>query len=410
MSLQFITCCDNEFAKWVINEFIDFINEVEMIIRCDSCNARFRLDDSKVKGRGVKVRCTKCQNIFVVTPPEPEKEIKETFETPFAAPGEAKEEEKIAPSGEGEKEEEAGEGLLGREPVSTEIEHGFDFGADLPSMEGEAEKGEEGVGKRDEGKAEGEFGKGSEEISFEKKTEEKTEKSPIEEEESYGFAPDLEKGGLEEGVVEKTEGVSGAEFGSLAEEMPRHAPEEPTAQTPSTEDFMAEEEKVEGEERPRSEAAVGKAAKGNKIKILILLIIIIVGVVFYLTTRTEKGVLPQKTMDITKLRGYPLENSVIGSLFVIEGKLVSFSDKTEKINGIKGALFDKTGKQIAARVVSPGRVVSAQELKSITKVDLEKRFKGGTGAAIPAKGSVPFMVVFYKEPSGLGEFTVEVLK
>jgi predicted Zn finger-like uncharacterized protein len=37
-----------------------------MIVQCDQCNAKFRLDDSKIKESGVKVRCSKCKNIFVV--------------------------------------------------------------------------------------------------------------------------------------------------------------------------------------------------------------------------------------------------------------------------------------------------------------------------------------------------------
>src|SRR3989304_10335293 len=40
-----------------------------MIVQCNVCNTNFRLDDSKVTAKGVKVRCTKCQNVFVVTPP-----------------------------------------------------------------------------------------------------------------------------------------------------------------------------------------------------------------------------------------------------------------------------------------------------------------------------------------------------
>jgi predicted Zn finger-like uncharacterized protein len=37
-----------------------------MIVQCDECNAKFRLDDSKVKDGGVKVRCSKCKHVFVV--------------------------------------------------------------------------------------------------------------------------------------------------------------------------------------------------------------------------------------------------------------------------------------------------------------------------------------------------------
>ena len=37
-----------------------------MIVQCDQCNAKFRLDDSKIKDGGAKVRCSKCKNIFIV--------------------------------------------------------------------------------------------------------------------------------------------------------------------------------------------------------------------------------------------------------------------------------------------------------------------------------------------------------
>ncbi len=41
-----------------------------MIIQCDKCSTKFRLDDSKVASSAVKVRCTKCRNVFVVQPPQ----------------------------------------------------------------------------------------------------------------------------------------------------------------------------------------------------------------------------------------------------------------------------------------------------------------------------------------------------
>ena len=37
-----------------------------MIIQCEQCNTRFRLDDAKIRGRGVKVRCSKCRHVFLV--------------------------------------------------------------------------------------------------------------------------------------------------------------------------------------------------------------------------------------------------------------------------------------------------------------------------------------------------------
>ncbi len=37
-----------------------------MIIQCEKCQTRFRLDDSRVTDKGVKVRCTKCKHVFTV--------------------------------------------------------------------------------------------------------------------------------------------------------------------------------------------------------------------------------------------------------------------------------------------------------------------------------------------------------
>ena len=37
-----------------------------MIITCDQCNTRFRLDDAKISRGAAKVRCSKCKHVFVV--------------------------------------------------------------------------------------------------------------------------------------------------------------------------------------------------------------------------------------------------------------------------------------------------------------------------------------------------------
>jgi len=37
-----------------------------MIIQCDHCSAKFRMDDSKLAGGAVKVRCAKCKQVFIV--------------------------------------------------------------------------------------------------------------------------------------------------------------------------------------------------------------------------------------------------------------------------------------------------------------------------------------------------------
>ena len=43
-----------------------------MVIQCSSCDTRFKLADDKIKAGGVKVRCSKCKEVFTVQPPEDE--------------------------------------------------------------------------------------------------------------------------------------------------------------------------------------------------------------------------------------------------------------------------------------------------------------------------------------------------
>lgn len=53
-----------------------------MIVTCASCLTKFRLDDSKISTKGTKVRCSRCQHIFLVMPPPVTKEeILEDFES-----------------------------------------------------------------------------------------------------------------------------------------------------------------------------------------------------------------------------------------------------------------------------------------------------------------------------------------
>jgi predicted Zn finger-like uncharacterized protein len=70
-----------------------------MIVTCASCLTKFNLDDSKIAGKGTKVRCSRCKHIFYVTPPpETKDEVVEKFES-FA-----KYHEELMEPGQGEKE------------------------------------------------------------------------------------------------------------------------------------------------------------------------------------------------------------------------------------------------------------------------------------------------------------------
>ena len=63
-----------------------------MIVKCEQCQTRFKIPDEKVSEKGVKVRCTKCQNTFRVTRPPASAEPAAAAD-PFAGFAASKEQE-----------------------------------------------------------------------------------------------------------------------------------------------------------------------------------------------------------------------------------------------------------------------------------------------------------------------------
>ncbi len=55
-----------------------------MVIQCSSCDTRFKLADDKLKPGGVKVRCSKCKEVFTVMPPEEGSGDSPAAEMPFS--------------------------------------------------------------------------------------------------------------------------------------------------------------------------------------------------------------------------------------------------------------------------------------------------------------------------------------
>lgn len=434
-----------------------------MIVQCDKCQAKFRLDDSRVTEKGVKVRCSKCKNIFIVkkeeavqaeVSPEPrpaEAAVTETPEGP-APPGE--EAEEPLPSFEGF-------GGLGGE-FATTPEKGPEEGEAAPSFE----TGEFPV--FEEAEREGEGGESpGEDLTWGGL--EGGEGAP-EEEESFEAGPLADRGvGFEEegaGIELETWEGEAPSFGMEGEgQEPSPAAEEEPSSTFG--EFALEEEvrepagELEVEERPAREAepereippsleAEGKvtaakpAVKEEKIAkpekrsraalltTMLLLLIVSIGGGFYYLASTGKSIggidlqsvmenlrarisgAEAKRFDIGDLKGYYVQLEKEGLVFVIEGNAKNSFEKPRSFARFKGNLYDGSGKLIMTQEAYGGNIFSRDDLESYTRdrVMKEMDYKVGKGLAnsnIQPGKEVRFMIVFYDAPGNLAEFDVETL-
>ncbi|MBI3753062.1 MAG: zinc-ribbon domain-containing protein [Deltaproteobacteria bacterium] len=403
-----------------------------MIVQCDACNTKFRLDDSKVTAKGVRVRCTKCQNVFVVMPPPPSEEKapprqEETVEVSFGMPPEpskkeaevdfSRSPEQPAPPRQEEKKTEPSpwgmEFTFEEKPKEEEKKPAWDIG--LPPEKEEApfsfEEKKEAPQPKEAGK----------EIDFSAPHWGGKEAAPSFEAEKKTAAPEPSGFSFEEGFAPSEKTSFEIETPPTEEEFVVHPKEEaktlvmeaPSIKAPSP-SAPAESLLEKGVEKPKEvsfEAPSGRRAPTRIVVAAAVVLVLAIGAgVLYLNIGTgflTKPAAQQKTLDLIGLKGYYINNVSLGPLFVIEGKVISNLNAPKEVAGIHGMIFDKTGKLVKDAWVAPGRIAAQDELKNISSSELEKRFKDKKGA-IPPKGTVPFMIVFQGIPGELAEFSVEI--
>ncbi|MBI5826910.1 MAG: zinc-ribbon domain-containing protein [Deltaproteobacteria bacterium] len=429
-----------------------------MIIQCDKCHTKFRLDDSKVKGAGVKVRCTKCQNVFIVTPPIEEVAAEEILAQSSADRKKAAErarektggkenlsfefsEAPKEPSPEKDREEEKGPGApfadIGADTGGPGLDFSFKgFSADEESGKGAEEGAEEEHGFGEPADS-AERTLGGFDLGLGAGVAEKEELA-VEEEPSMGLGgyagevEEAEQGRKAGPAMEVTEERGGTPF-SVAGYGGAGGPAKPTSnEEVSSGDFSeALKESVErgGEKPPHTEevyydegAAKAPSAQGRAwvvLAVAVLVVIIGLGVLYFrgagkklnggLISR-DGGTAAKKTVDIESINGYFIDNKNAGKVFVIEARIKNVSEAAQEIKSVKGVLYNARGVKLTERSVAPGRVVSADDLKTLPREELLKQFKDPSGGSIPPKGTIPVMVLFTEAPAGMAEYGVDIVR
>ena len=382
-----------------------------MIIQCDQCHTRFKIDDSKVTEKGVKVRCKKCRNIFSVKKPVEEK-AQESFEDLHIDEDLFPSEEDLKESGQPKREKEEELSLSEETAGGTSKEEEASKGAEEETLLTGGEEEEEETGSAG-------FDIGGDDFQFSFESDEEAESLS-------GKAPVSETTEVDEKVEEEVRDETSEHFG-LEETASESA--EDSAQAL----FHDENEETIGDitEGYTEETLIPAGIKGSwssmRRYIIIILFLIFLGVAglfFWGGAGSDvvraldagfsrileliggnKG--ENVSLGLLGLKGYLQDNSKTGRFFVIEGRVVNPSNDTRKIGRIKGTLFDKKGKPVQARPIKAGKLLTKEQLSVFSREQIERNLRNAVDTIKPG-ASLPFMVVFYQVPSNLSEFLVEV--
>ncbi len=402
-----------------------------MIIQCEKCKTRFRLDDSKISEAGVRVRCSRCTHTFVVRrdvseeeqdfdsilhglgdSPNGSAEAAERADVP-AAHGSSERPESSSPEPE-ENEPPAGT----EEPCSTETEDsGRGGGIPEKAFADLLEKGE-GLPHFQTG------GDAAEEA----------EDAVIATEPGSDIQPfaDEAPAGDDVHAVEAEDGLP-----SEAGEVPPGALEPEKADTagPTVSgpvrwpvadggDLEAEEDELP----PLSISSRRKSARLFPVLLGTLAALVLGAAGYYLIQgggSGPRGMLPDQVkrlmgtgeespvVAVRSLEGEFISNREAGELFVMRGEIFNSSGKPVTSLRVKGTVYGTHGEALAQRTVFCGNTLSREQLVFQPYSSMEKlmgRQFGDTLANLevsPGK-AVPFLIVFRDLPKGATDFGAAV--
>ena len=398
-----------------------------MTIVCPSCETKFNLDDSKIKGKSVKLKCSKCGNVFSTgDKPQPIKKPQfepETHSPPDPDKGSEMDENLKAAIDDALKGFQTGktesDDLFGNTPV--------DKDANMEAPSG----GEHSFSVRDEApKKEEEFISAG--FDFETKTDPTKFSGDTENQEQVnagGSAGDLigdlefelgrEKTSEAKRAEEKLPEVNVEDFdigeGIKSSPSPFAAPAAPRP-FPSTPPPAP---------MPKSKSVpVARAPAHSKsvFPYIFFFLFIIAGAgagYIYrsdlLSLFNQKPALNEKSVNFTVSdTGYHFLQNIRGqTLFIVEGKATNKSIKPQGFLKLNVMLKDISGNEIARKEFYAGNIFSDDILRTAPAVEIDERLSNRVGDSlsninIPSPGSIPFMAVFYDIPN-VSTFTVEVV-
>ncbi len=211
---------------------------------------------------------------------------------------------------------------------------------------------------------------------------------------------------------ETSAGVS-IEKPSFNEELLKAESAEEKAPTPQTQTPPPSEPTFTVPQKPTKEGV--KKSGGLRALVVIVIILILAGGILYIKTRPQNNTLmalPTKaqTIEIESTKGYYVLNKDSGRIFVIESVIKNISEGPVKISGIRGVVLDSSGKEMASKLVAPGRIVTAKDLRTLPVDRLLRSFRDTSEGTIPKKAIIPTMVLFPDLNDAVAEYGIDVLR
>ncbi len=420
-----------------------------MIVQCEHCQTKYRISEDKIKGKGAKVRCAKCKNVFTVAPPTGEPAAPAPAPAPERQPPEPAPHPPAPPEvpGPGASTEPSGEPVppLGEspvfgEPADSELpapfppfeapgepappaqeEPFFESGSSRPAHERDRPGGPSSTEEPSEGAEEPGFELEStlrdEPAGFEPPT---LDSPPA----STPPQPTGEQGEEAWGNIAlgtSSEGEGAGEDGFHLSDAPAYQPPEPS---PMEDPEPAERFDIPSEASRESslaarEGETASSSRGGRKGLVFLLFLVLLGAGGYYAYPTvmdiiqSRGQQPQGTLAPTDVQVKPLNRTDGRVLYSVRGKVHNQSSGNVGMIKVEAQFRNAEGNVLSRAESYCGNVFSDSELASMDLerilADLQNELGQSLSNAniLPGK-MVPFLIVLDSPPAGVNKVTVTI--
>ncbi len=246
--------------------------------------------------------------------------------------------------------------------------------------------------------------------------EEKVESVPESKEEAVDVNGPIDTGGSDE--VPGPSNKESESFPSFSEELIKAASNAEKAlddYTETADDATLPGQTFSSPHTPAEpEAEVIKKSGISTVIAIIVIIIAMAGGVIYLKTRPQSSLMTEPSgetpLRIESAKGYYVVNKDGEKIFVIMTKIKNLTDGPVKISGIRGLVMDSSGHEMARKKVSPGRVVTAQDLRNLPLETLLRSFRDTSASTMPKRSTIPTMILFTDLNKAVAEYGIDVLR
>jgi len=429
-----------------------------MIIQCEQCQTKFRLDDAKVTDKGVKVRCAKCKHVFSVKREQTEAEVKSDFgamldqsvslgneEEETSAPVAPQQENRTpepSPGTEFESSEFIAEDFFGQsgrteadefEPIRVGLapaEDEFSFssmgrGTGLPLEHDETHtaSGEVDFAGFDFGDSE--MGRPSASAA-EALEEEDSEDLESDDEPMFGDAGAAPEIGIPEEQVKPDAGRSGFDSSAAAEPFTVEAALAAAAAEARREERFTPGgiEAAMGLRAPREEPpplSIASRRKHNPVFSVLIAAATVVAVALLaffgysmFSEERAKAVPEAGSIKVRSVDAFFVKNQAAGDLLVITGEAVNAFTKPRAAIQVKGMVYGANNQVLATKSAYCGNPLTKEQLAVLPLDKIEAAMANQFGDSLanmevaPGK-AIPYVIVIAKPPLEGKEFGVEPL-